>query len=92
MLNIEYSGQFKKDIKLLKKQGKNLDKLKHLLNLIINQEVLPKKYCDHLLKGNFKNFRDAHIEPNWLILYKLDLQKNLVRFERTGIHSELFKS
>ena len=92
MLNIEYSGQFKKDIKLLKKQGKNLDKLKHLLNLIINQEVLPKKYCDYLLKGNFKNFRDAHIEPDWLIIYKLDLQKNLVRFERTGSHSELFKS
>ena len=63
-----------------------------MLNLIINQEVLPKKYCDHFLKGNFKNFRDAHIEPDWLIIYKLDLQKNLVRFERTESHSELFKS
>lgn len=83
-----YSGQFKRDIKLAQKRGKNMAKLKQLLELIINGEVLPANYLDHPLKGDWRGCRDAHIEPDWLLIYKLT--DDAVRFERTGRHADLF--
>ena len=83
-----YSGQFKRDIKLAQKRGKNMAKLKQLLELIINGEALPANYLDHPLKGDWRGCRDAHIEPDWLLIYKLT--DDAVRFERTGRHADLF--
>lgn len=84
----EYSGQFKRDIKQLQKRGKDLEKLKALLNLLIAGEPLPATYLDHPLKGDWRGYRDAHIEPDWLLIYKLTA--DVVRFERTGRHTDLF--
>jgi mRNA interferase YafQ len=84
----EYSGQFKRDVKLAQKRGKNMDKLKTLLGLLIAGVQLPEPYLDHPLKGGWRGFRDAHIEPDWLLIYKLD--GDVVRFERTGRHTDLF--
>jgi len=86
----EYAGQFKRDIKLAQKRGKNMAKLKQLLELIINSEILPASYLDHPLKGDWRGCRDAHIEPDWLLIYKLT--DDAVRFERTGRHTDLFDS
>lgn len=86
----EYAGQFKRDIKLVQKRGKNMAKLKQLLELIIKDEVLPASYLDHRLKGDWRGCRDAHIEPDWLLIYKLT--DETVRFERTGRHSDLFNA
>lgn len=88
MREIEYSGQFKKDIKRAKKRGKNIFKIKTLMDLIIEGHSLPSSYLDHPLKGDWSGFRDAHIEPDWLLIYKITDQ--FIRFERTGNHSDLF--
>lgn len=88
MRQIEYSGQFKRDVKQAEKRGKNTDKLKILLSLLISGKPLPVKYVDHPLKGDWRGFRDAHIEPDWLLIYKVT--DELIRFERTGRHVDLF--
>ncbi|HOV19766.1 type II toxin-antitoxin system YafQ family toxin [Ottowia sp.] len=83
-----YSGQFKRDVKLAQKRGKNMDKLKAVLGLLIAGQPLPATCLDHPLKGDWQGFRDAHIEPDWLLIYKID--DDTVRFERTGRHADLF--
>lgn len=85
----DYSGQFKRDVKLAKKRGKDMGQLKTLLALLIEDKPLPAAYLDHPLKGSLRGFRDAHIEPDWLLIYKID--GNVVRFERTGRHVDLFE-
>ena len=85
----DYSGQFKRDVKLSQKRGKDISKLKTLLSLLIDGEPLPASYLDHPLKGEWKGFRDAHIEPDWLLIYKVT--EDIVRFERTGKHVDLFE-
>ncbi len=84
----DYSGQFKRDVKLAQKRGKDMDKLKTLLGLLIDGSPLPASYLDHSLKGDWVRFRDAHIEPDWLLIYKI--MGEVVRFERTGRHTDLF--
>lgn len=84
----DYSGQFRRDVKQSKKRRKNMSKLKALLSLLIAGDPLPATYLDHPLKGGWKGFRDAHIEPDWLLIYKVT--GDVVRFERTGRHTDLF--
>lgn len=84
----DYSSQFKRDVKQAQKRGKDMDKLKILLSLLIDGAPLPSAYLDHPLKGDWRGFRDAHIEPDWLLIYKLT--ETVVRFERTGRHKDLF--
>jgi mRNA interferase YafQ len=85
------TNQFKKDVKLADKRGKNLAKLKAVLDLLIDGEVLPAQYKDHPLRGNFAGSRDCHIEPDWVLIYTLTENGSHVRFERTGTHSDLFR-
>ena len=82
-----YSGQFKRDVKQSQKRGKDMGKLKVLLSLLIEGTPLHAGYLDHQLKGGWKGFRDAHIEPDWLLIYKIT--GDVVRFERTGRHMDL---
>lgn len=84
----DYSGQFKRDVKQAQKRGKDIVKLKTLLGLLIEGNPLPAAYLDHPLKGGWRGFRDAHIEPDWLLIYKVS--GDTVRFERTGRHTDLF--
>ena len=83
-----YSGQFRRDVKQAQKRGKDMEKLKTLLGLLIEGKPLPASYLDHPLKGGWNGFRDAHIESDWLLIYKIT--GDVVRFERTGRHSDLF--
>ena len=83
-----YSGQFKRDVKAARKRGKDMEKLKSLMTLLIEGAPLPASYLDHPLKGQWRSFRDAHIEPDWILIYKIN--ENIVRFERTGRHTDLF--
>lgn len=79
--DIEYSGQFSKDVKLAQKRHKDMNKLKYLMTLLINNTLpLPAVYKDHPLQGSWKGYRDAHVEPDWLLIYKLT--DKLLRFER----------
>jgi mRNA interferase YafQ len=88
MRQIEYSGQFKRDVKLAQKRKKDMDKLKIFMQLLIDNTPLPATYLDHPLTCNWKGYRDAHLEPDWLVLYKMT--DDVLRFERTGTHSDLF--
>jgi len=88
MLEPQYSGQFKRDVKMAQKRGKEMGKLRTLLSLLIAGHTLPEQYQDHPLKGEWVGFRDAHIEPDWLLIYKKE--GITIRFERTGRHADLF--
>lgn len=88
MKSIRYTTQFKKDIKRIRKRGKNLDKIRHVINLLASEQELPGHYRDHALVGNFKGARDCHIEPDWLLIYRID-EEDLI-LVRTGSHSDLF--
>ncbi|MDR2091885.1 MAG: type II toxin-antitoxin system YafQ family toxin [Azoarcus sp.] len=83
-----YSGQFRRDVKQAQKRRKDMNRLKTLLTLLINDEPLPAAYGDHPLKGDWAGYRDAYIEPDWLLIYKID--GDALRFERTGRHADLF--
>lgn len=88
MRSISYSGQFKRDVEKIKKRGKNMAKLKHVIELLIDNKPLPERLKDHPLKNNWKGYRDLHIEPDWLLIYKTDVTN--IHFERTGTHADLF--
>ncbi len=64
----DYSDQFKRDVKQAQKRGKNMEKLKALLSLLIDGKPIPAAYLDHPLKGGGRGFRDAHVEPDWLLI------------------------
>lgn len=89
MLKPITTKQFEKDIKLAKKRGKDLSKIFNVMQLLLNQQALPPKNRDHTLTGNYINRRECHIEPDWLLIYKLESEA--IIFERTGTHSDLFK-
>ncbi len=67
---IKFTNRFKKDLKLAKKQGKDIDKLFNVVEKIANDEALDEKFRDHLLMGNYKGTRECHIEPDFLLIYE----------------------
>lgn len=88
MLAVRRSGRFKRDIKRLKKRGKDMGKLKALIVLLAEQETLPHRYHDHALSGNWSGYRDAHLEPDWLLIYRIEFDE--LQLARTGSHADLF--
>ena len=89
MLTPVRSAQFKRDVKRVQKRGKDLARLKVLLTLLIEQSPLPSVYLDHPLRGDWKGYRDAHIEPDWLLLYRIEGDE--LHLARTGTHADLFR-
>lgn len=92
MLKVEFTGQFKKDYKLAMKRGCNPGKLQEVVSLLINEEPLPEKYRDHALTDsrNYRSMRECHIEPDWLLVYKIEQKVLILKLIRTGTHSDLF--
>ena len=88
MRNTIVEGQFRRDVKLAERRGKDMTKLRELILLLIEGEPLPPRYKDHALGGDWKLHRDCHIEPDWLLLYKVDGAD--LYLVRTGTHSDLF--
>ena len=91
MRTFSRTNQFKKDVKRAEKRGKDLSRLRAMLDLLIEGEPLPVEYKDHPLRGNFAGSRDCHLEPDWLLIYTLTENGAHVCFERTGTHSDLFR-
>ena len=89
MLTPVQSTQFKKDVKKARKRDKDLEKLTVLLSLLIRQTTLPETYQDHPLRGNWNGYRDAHIEPDWLLLYRVVGDE--LQLTRTETHADLFQ-
>lgn len=87
-----YTKQFRKDIKRIEKSGRHdIEKLKAVIRTLIDAKQLDHKYKDHVLTGNFKDRREGHIEPDWLLVYKVDRKQKTIIFERTGSHSDIFE-
>ena len=87
---VDFTTQFKKDIKLAKKQVKDTDKIFEVVEKLANDEVLEAKYKDHCLTGDYKDCRECHIEPDWLLIYKKYESELILMLVRTGSHSDLF--
>ena len=92
MLKAEFTGQFKKDYKLAIKRGCNPQEMQEVISLLINEQPLPEKYRDHALVNfrNYKDMRECHIEPDWLLIYKVYQDVLILKLIRTGSHSDLF--
>ena len=90
MLSLQLSNQFKKDYKKIERQGKNTDELWFVIEKLLKNEKLAPKFRDHSLTGNYRNNRECHINPDWLLIYKIDNEKLILTAVRTGSHSELF--
>lgn len=92
MLRPEFTGQFKRDYKIAVKRGCNIKKLEEVIKLLCNEQVLPPVYKDHCLTNsrNFKNVRECHIEPDWLLVYRIAKNALILELIRTGSHSDLF--
>ena len=92
MYELKPTGQFKKDLKLCKKRGYNLQNITTALEFLHRDGQVPDSYLPHKLEGrNYKDFWECHIEPNWLLVYDVQETISLVALVRTGTHSDLFK-
>lgn len=87
---IKNTTQFKKDYKLAKRRGLNITLLKEIITKLANGEILEEKYRDHALPGNWNGYRECHIQPNWLLVYRIDENVLVLTLTRTGTHSDLF--
>lgn len=92
MLKPEFTGQFKRDYKLAVKRGFDQKKLEEVITLLCNEQLLPEVYRDHALTNsrNYKNMRECHIAPDWLLVYKIVRETLILQLIRTGSHSDLF--
>ena len=90
MLKIVLSNRFRKDVKLAQKRGINLNLLRDVVNALANEEKLDPKYHDHDLSGVFSGFRECHIQPDWLLVYRVEKNELELFLFRTGTHSDLF--
>ena len=88
MLAPSFTNQFKRDLKAMEKRGKDAAKFKAVAELLISEKPLPTANRNHKLSGNYQGRWECHLEPNWLLVYKLSAQE--IVFERTGTHSDLF--
>ena len=89
--DLQFTSQFKKDLKLAKKQNKDLGKLCEVIDILANGETLDPKYKDHSLTGNYRGTRECPVAPDWLLIYEIRGDVLVLMHYRLGSHSELFK-
>ena len=87
---ITYTAQFKRDYKRIKKRRFNIAELQAVVTLLAEGKTLPKSYRDHALIGVYRNARECHIRPDWLLIYSISNEKLILELMRTGSHSDLF--
>ncbi len=83
------TNAFKKEYKKLVKRNYDMALLETVVELLLDGQTLPEKYKDHSLTGNWKGYRECHIEPDWLLVYKIYESKLILSLVRTGTHSDL---
>ena len=87
-LSIRQSTRFRQDAKRLRRQGADLGLLETIVNTLVNQTPLAERHRDHSLVGNWKGYRECHIQPDWLLIYRIEAGE--LQLVRTGSHTELF--
>lgn len=90
MLDVRYSTKFKKDFKFCIKRGYKMPLLQQVIDTLRIPDTLPVKNRDHNLSGNYSDYRECHIEPDWLLIYRIENDELFLY--RTGTHSDLFNS
>ena len=90
MRKVKYTAKFKKDAQRIKKRGFDFTLLNTVLDILLCEGQLPQKYQDHLLAGEYKNHRECHIAPDWLLIYRISDDDLILTAVRTGSHSDLF--
>lgn len=91
MLQPVYTKHFDKDLKRLQRSGQHdIEKLKEIIRLLLDEKPLQTKHREHNLTGIFKGRRECHIESDWLLVYKVDIQARVIVFERMGSHADIF--
>ena len=91
MLEAKRTTKFKKEFALAEKRGRDMDKLAVVMDLLINEQPLPPERVDHILRGNYNNYRECHIQGDWVLIYRIYPSQRTVLFHRTGTQSDLFK-
>ena len=89
MYSIVYTARMKRDAKLMAKRGKDMSKLINVLSILASGQTLPRKNKDHQLTGNLRDFRECHIEPDWLLLYQFFDDRLVLSATATGTHADL---
>ena len=87
---IQKTTQFKKDFKLALKRNCDIKKLQNIITILANGEQLPESCYDHPLKGDYSGYRECHVEPDWLLVYKITESVLILTLYRIGSHSDLF--
>lgn len=90
MLTIKYQTMFKKDYKWVKKRGYDTKLLEKVIGLLAARQKLPAEYKDHSLSGEYKDCRECHITPDWLLVYEMKENELILYLTRTGTHSDIF--
>ena len=90
MLKIVPSNRFNRDLKLAHKRGLDLRLLQTVIHTLAEEKPLDRKYRDHDLAGNYAGFRECHIQPDWLLIYRIERDELELFLFRTGTHSDLF--
>jgi len=91
MLKASFSSVFKRELKLMEKRGLDMRKIFTVMVSLENEVLLEPKYREHQLKGRgYDGYKECHIEPDWLLVYKIDERAKEIYFVRTGTHSDLF--
>lgn len=90
MYKLIISSRCKKDLKLAKKQGRDMDRFFLVVDMLANKQILPEEFKDHALTGNYTNCRECHINPDWLLIYRIYENDVVLYLARVGSHSDLF--
>ncbi len=90
MLKVRFSAKFKKDFKIIVRRGYDISLFEEVLMQLREEKVLPERYNDHALKGDYIGHRECHITPDWLLIYKKEKDMITLSLTRTGSHSDLF--
>lgn len=90
-LKVQFYTQFKRDVKLAKKRNLDMSLLKNVVDKLSEGKKLEAKYRDHMLTGDYAGYRECHLQPDWLLVYKIVSDTLTLVLARTGIHSDLFK-
>lgn len=89
-LTIDTTSRFRKDYKLAVRRGYDMSILESVVEMLARGELLPEKYCDHDLIGNYKGCRECHLKPDWLLVYQIFDDELILLLTRTGSHNDIF--
>ena len=90
MLELKTTSKFRREYKAMKKRGLDMSELEAVIDTLLAEKPLDRKYHDHDLHGQYEGYRECHVQPDWLLIYIIDKGQAVLVAARTGTHSDLF--